>query len=170
MIEWIRKSAEQGYVRAQFELALCYERGIGVQKDVKKSIEWYLKAAEQGDMVFGDVTNSPRKSLYKLLKDDGIAWDLLLQMAEEGNEGAQFEVGLFFRRRGRDLPTDSMTAMEKSAEWISRAAAQGYVYAQYELAKMYESGRGVDTSREIAVDWYRKAAEQGHEEALLRLD
>ena len=41
--------------------------------------------------------------------------------------------------------------------------------AQYALGKMYESGRGVPQDNIQAVAWYRKAAEQGSEEAKTKL-
>jgi TPR repeat protein len=43
------KAAEQGDVNAQWCLAVCYEKGNGVKKDLTNAIEWYTKAAEQGD-------------------------------------------------------------------------------------------------------------------------
>ncbi|MBR4388959.1 MAG: SEL1-like repeat protein, partial [Prevotella sp.] len=30
-------------------MGLCYENGTGVAKDEAKAVEWYRKAAEQGD-------------------------------------------------------------------------------------------------------------------------
>ena len=47
-VEWYTKAAEQGYADAQFNLALCYDDGEGVEKDPAKAVEWYTKAAEQG--------------------------------------------------------------------------------------------------------------------------
>jgi len=37
------------------------------------------------------------------------------------------------------------------------------------LGQMYENGWGVDKNHSKAVEWYRKAAEQGHTEAKERL-
>lgn len=34
--------------------------------------------------------------------------------------------------------------------------------AQFDLAQMYEDGRGVPKDRPEAIKWYHKAAEQGH--------
>ena len=39
------------------------------------------------------------------------------------------------------------------------------VYAQCNLARMFELGRGVDQNDELSVLWYIKAAQQGHEGA-----
>ena len=41
---------KQGEANAQFNLAVCYEDGIGVEKDEQKAVEWYKKAAKQGDV------------------------------------------------------------------------------------------------------------------------
>ncbi|MGB6221856.1 tetratricopeptide repeat protein [Haloferula sp.] len=43
-----RESAEAGEVGSQFNLALMYEQGIGVEKDEKEAVVWYGKAAKQG--------------------------------------------------------------------------------------------------------------------------
>ena len=38
-----------GYATAQFNLGCSYEKGEGIDKDRKKSLYWYGKAARQGD-------------------------------------------------------------------------------------------------------------------------
>lgn len=44
-------------------------------------------------------------------------------------------------------------------------AQQGSMDAQFEIAAMYENGRGVALDRAAAVEWYNKAAAQGHSRA-----
>ncbi|MGD1078694.1 MAG: tetratricopeptide repeat protein [Candidatus Sulfotelmatobacter sp.] len=47
-IEWLRKSAGQGYVGAEFALGIMYETGVvGLQKDPHEAAKWFLKAAKQ---------------------------------------------------------------------------------------------------------------------------
>ena len=46
-VVWLRKSAEQGYVNAQFCLGICYLNGDGVAKDYTEAMKWFRKAAEQ---------------------------------------------------------------------------------------------------------------------------
>jgi TPR repeat protein len=41
-------AAEEGHIDSQFNVALMYENGIGVDKDAKKALEWYRKASHQG--------------------------------------------------------------------------------------------------------------------------
>jgi TPR repeat protein len=48
-VKEFRAAAEAGNADAQFNMALMYERGIGVSKDEQESVVWYRKAAEQGN-------------------------------------------------------------------------------------------------------------------------
>lgn len=42
--------ANEGDMEAQFDLALCYQTGEGVGKDMGEAAKWYRRAAEQGHM------------------------------------------------------------------------------------------------------------------------
>jgi TPR repeat protein len=42
-------AAKEGHADSQFNVALMYERGIGVGKDEKEAVVWYDKAAAQGN-------------------------------------------------------------------------------------------------------------------------
>lgn len=44
-----RAAAEKGDTNCQYNLALMYEQGIGVEKDAKQAVAWYRKSAEQGN-------------------------------------------------------------------------------------------------------------------------
>ena len=44
-----RAGAEKGEADCQFNVALMYEKGIGVAKDEKEAVVWYRKSAEQGN-------------------------------------------------------------------------------------------------------------------------
>ena len=46
---WVKKSIDDGCVRAICTLAHIYMNGLGVQKDEKHAFELYLKAASLGD-------------------------------------------------------------------------------------------------------------------------
>ena len=47
-LEWFRKAADQGHVRAQTNLGVIYATGRGVARDDVEAAKWYAKAAEQG--------------------------------------------------------------------------------------------------------------------------
>ncbi|MGZ4859429.1 MAG: tetratricopeptide repeat protein [Candidatus Angelobacter sp.] len=50
---------------------------------------------------------------------------------------------------------------KESIRWLTQAANQDYVPAEYELARIYLYGRGIPIDYEKALLWERKAAEQG---------
>ncbi|KAK4250837.1 hypothetical protein C7999DRAFT_11453 [Corynascus novoguineensis] len=47
--EWARKSAELGYVKAQYAVGYFTEMGIGCRRDILEANVWYVKAADAGD-------------------------------------------------------------------------------------------------------------------------
>jgi TPR repeat protein len=48
---------------------------------------------------------------------------------------------------------------------LKKAAEEGDVQAQYDLAERYDSGNGIEYNSQKAVEWWKKAAENGHQEA-----
>jgi TPR repeat protein len=49
-IKTLRKQAEAGDVKAQFNIGSIHENGSGVRQDYAEAAKWYRKAAEQGDV------------------------------------------------------------------------------------------------------------------------
>ena len=54
-------------------------------------------------------------------------------------------------------------------KWFKKAAEQGNVKAQVELARMYDEGKKVDRNQQEAFKLLKKATEQGSAEALYEL-
>jgi len=101
------------------------------------------------------------------LKGDGVPKDMkkavswFTKAAEQGNAGAQYNLGLCYANGGDGVPKD----IEKAIYWYTKAAEQGFAEAQYMLACGYATGDGVPKDMEKAIYWFTKAAEQGLEEA-----
>jgi len=54
---------------------------------------------------------------------------------------------------------------KKAVKWFRKAAEQGDAESQYELARCYYYGFGINENMKEAEKWYREAAKQGHENA-----
>lgn len=79
--------------------------------------------------------------------------------ADQGDEGAQIELGSIYDR-GEIVPQDYAQA----AYWYLKVAVlDGWDFIQCRLGHMYQVGLGVPKNLEQAVYWYRKAAEDGDE-------
>ena len=48
---WLKKAARNGHTRAQSDLAHCYEKGLGVNKDNPEAFKWQTLAARKDGMV-----------------------------------------------------------------------------------------------------------------------
>lgn len=84
----------------------------------------------------------------------------LLKQAEAGNAVAQFELAEYLRAEGK-----GRLYLATVFQWFERAATQGHLRAQNNLATMYLEGLGVPRDARRAIEWYRKAAEAGLAEA-----
>ncbi len=88
--------------------------------------------------------------------DYATAYREWLPLAEQGNAGAQFNLGWMYYQ-GKGVPEDRPEAVK----WYRLAAEQGDVFAQLNVASMYYKGEDVPQDYAEAVNWYRLAAEQG---------
>ena len=87
---------------------------------------------------------------------------LLQQAADLKDPDAQNALGMLYTYGEMGLPKNESTANE----WFLKAAEQGNMEAQFNLAASYKYGSGTNVDMEKALFWYRKAAEQNHPMAL----
>jgi hypothetical protein len=85
---------------------------------------------------------------------------LWLPLAEQGNYGAQYNVGVLYLG-GKGVLQD----YEKAAMWFRKAAEQNDVLAQFKLGLAYQLGNGVPQDYVLAHKWLNLAAAQGEKAA-----
>lgn len=88
----------------------------------------------------------------------------LLDSADKGNANAQYSVAEWFFARGNNGVSDKNSSI--AVYWYSKAANKGHINAQIKLALCYEEGRGIVHDKEESMKWYKKAADQGDDDAL----
>jgi TPR repeat protein len=54
-------------------------------------------------------------------------------------------------------------------KWINLAAKQGYIFAEHNLAQMYETGRGVEENLIKAYEYYISSARKGYLESQIKV-
>jgi TPR repeat protein len=100
------------------------------------------------------------------------AWAATNPNARATEARPDLEAAKVAHERARALETGSpgmVPDLAASARLYQRAAGLGYPPAQYRLAQMYSSGRGVRKDRHLALAWLRRAAESQFAEAQYRL-
>ena len=164
-VKYYKKSAEQGNEKAQFNFALCYAKGEGVEKDLREAAKWYRKAAEQGFALAQNMLALCYDTGEGVEQDYALAAEWYRKAAEQGYADAQLNLGGCYSS-GHGVGQDYTEAVK----WYQKAADQDFVAAQFILGGCYESGEGVEQDYVQAAEWYRKAAEQGNELAIEALE
>lgn len=160
-----------------FNTGLMYMRGDGVDKDYKKAMEWYLKAAEQNDFRAQCNVGELYRCGQGVEQDYQKAMEWFLKAAEQNYDIAQNKLGeLYLYGFGtyvdvwNDLePFNREDDCKKAFEWFSKAANQNNPDAQANLGVLYEEGLGVEMDCLESEKWFIKAANQNNALAQYRM-
>lgn len=126
-------------------------------KDYKKSLTWFIKAAKEGsllaDYYIGYLYEhglGQKKSI-----DKALFW--YKKSADKGNAIAQNHLGnIYSQGLGVNRSND------QAYGWYKKSAEKGNALAQGRLGFLYLNGLGVQKSDKTAFFWYKKSAEQGN--------
>jgi TPR repeat protein len=155
-------AADLGDDKAMDLLGDIYFEGLGGKKDQQLALNFYIKAAEKGNIdsqhSLGWVYSYAED---KSLRDNTKSAAWFRKAADQGSLQSQVELGLMYEV-GRGVLKNEKLAVE----WYRKAAAKGNSRAQNNLGNMYFWGKGTNKDIDEAVVWYRKAAEQGVADAM----
>jgi len=149
-------AAKQGYVKAQYEVGKCYLSGLGVKRNQEEAINWFHKAAEQGDAEAQENVADLYYNSGKASKQDeleSIKW--YRKAAEQGNARAQYMLGIIYSKE-----QGAAQDKDEALKWFRMAADQGHVQAQFRLGseyydRFYLNGQK-DEDRTEAIKWLQK--------------
>jgi len=138
------KKAETGDPDAQFRIALAYESGVEIERDLNEAAGWYRKAADHGNPAAQNNLGSMYLRGLGVTQSDSDAVKWFTRAAVEGFPAVQNNLGLMYARGKGVLQNDAV-----AVTWYRKAAARHYAPAESNLGFMYLQGRGVpaDTKR-----------------------
>lgn len=162
-MNWLRQAAEKGYNKAQYN----YGRALGNHTELNKNIEdkrsyWIQLAAENGCLEAQyDLSQSYRFGFepYKEDKQKYIKW--LKKASELGHLEAMAELGVLIIQENLDE--------NKGLKLLEASAKEGCATALFELGKLYEEGKVVNSSREMALELYESAARKHNMDAAKKI-
>lgn len=147
---WYEKSARNGNIAAQFELA-----------ESKFSKAVFLKG--QADVE--DLSKEQKADKLRMYNQEMARAGEWYRKAADGNDPrAQYVLGRLYAS-GEGVTLDD----EKSVQYYRLAAAQGNVEALFYLGLMAHAGLGVEKDVNQAFAFYKKAADQGSRAAMFYL-
>jgi len=164
-IEWLYRSAEQGYDIAMYKLGKIYLQGDVVNKDIARAIFWLQKADEQSNQYAQYLLGKTYMNGIDVRADYLKAEEMLTKAANQGSHYAKYSLAKM-HLKGQAQYCNISTAVRL----LSDAAKQGNQWAEYQLGKMYLYGQGVDKNYDEAVRLLTSSANRGNEYAQRLLD
>ncbi len=156
-LHWYQHAAEGGHLEAMLQAAKRYAQGVGAPENDEQAMHWLGIAKAR----------NPTRTGYSMLAigRDGAAkrrnadwvYRWIVRAAELGNPSAEAELG-WKHFYGNGAVQDYALA----ASWYTKSAAHGFASSQYRLAKMYDSGTGVQANMETAYFWWYLSSLQNY--------
>jgi S1-C subfamily serine protease len=166
-----RPLAEQGHANAQINLAVLYEHGYGVGRDLETAAAWYLAAARQGSAI-GQYNLGLFLVEYSSAvptEHDALYW--LGKAADQGFADAQFQVGLMCAQgQAGEARIDEAPAWlyQAGLAYLSDHDAAG---AESAVAALHRVASGKPLARDLEArlsGWSEPAAEAGTSHSVSR--
>ena len=181
---WGRMLAELRDPLGYYLSGIDYYCGLGVEEDDQKAFGYFEKACrlgyEDAKTYYDELINnhveyynpidiSRKEEIINLVninrdKNDEAYYDACLQLAtfEDDNDGKNWVGNCAFD--GVGVEQDYIAAFY----WFKKAAEYGNIFANYNLANMYATGKGVLIDYNEAIRLYNIAASRGHHVAAER--
>ncbi len=174
---WFRKAALQRLPEAQFNLGVCFDKGLGVKEDRLEAFKWYDLAGKAGvpqakynvALTFRNglaAADSPEGEEIVLVNRDPVrAVEMLKELADEGFPPAYLKLAEAYMEGEGGLAVD----MGRAFELLGRSAEAGDPGGMCMLADFYYSGKLCQKDEKKMVFWLERAAEQDFGEAFAKL-
>lgn len=160
---WLERAgaAGLGHRDAMRRLGILLE-----ETEACKSLSWYHKAAELGDLegMFGLGRLLHQGRGARVDRVEAMIW--YRKAASLGHGGAMCNLGGMLREgeSGR-----SMANKLEAWAWYRKAAELGDVLAMHTVGVLLHRGEGVEADKVAAMVWYRKAAEMGQADSMCNI-
>lgn len=161
------KAAQKGLDYAQYNAGKALQDGNGVPRDSKTARLWYEAAIKQGN----PHACNQLSLMYLRGTTDGITQNeeegvrLRIKGANLGCPFAQSNLASNYEH-GKHFKKD----MKKALYWYQKSADQNMEdWVPNHLGELYERGKGVPQNKQLAINYYERAAKLGNESAKRKL-
>lgn len=152
----LKRAVENNDIKEQINIGKYFYDKQRPQ-DYKKALEWYMKAAEQGN----DNAQFMVCKLYCILQNYNNVLQLCMKPINQNTTYAKCFLGLLYEN-GWGVEKNLLTAKE----WYEKAAADNDSFAQYTLGCLYSDKNELENDYKQATYWIEKAAENKYQPAI----
>jgi TPR repeat protein len=145
-MKWYRTAAEQGNAIAENDVGLMFRLGRGVEQDKVEAVKWYRKAAKKENL----------NAMYNIgtayYNGDGVGADMV----------SAYAWFLLAEKVGNPAAINATKQMKEETGTLECDAFE-------KIGDMYQKGDELGQNSSEAINWYRKAAENGKPEVQIKL-
>ena len=154
-VEYLTKSAKQGYTVAKYMLGKLYLRGEDVPKQMLHALHW-LESAVQDDNQYAEyLLGKTFLNGEDMERDTERAESLLRRSAEQGNKYAAYTLGKAY------LDGDILAqSIDEAVRLLNLSASKGFAPAQFILGRLLYKDEVIPKNITKAVEWPDRAAAQ----------
>jgi localization factor PodJL len=164
-VEDLKKLAESGDARAQYELGSRYVDGLSVARDPKIATQWLEKASAQGLAPAQYRLGSLYRDGKGLRNDSKLAHSWFKRAAEQGNARAMHNLAVVLAEGVTGAPDYA-----GAAEWFQKGAEHGIKDSQFNVAILFARGLGISQDLVQSYKWFAVSAALGDEDAAKKRD
>lgn len=182
-IDKILSESRAGNIKAQGAAGILYITGVSVKQDVRLGMSFIAEAARNGEEnalmmmaglyisgIFGDEYIDKGIEIMKDSADKGNVMAMYTMAMMELSEGNDEECAYWYNRVISCNDPYFNKALQCLSSSLLQTSQQGDSYAQTVLAVSYLLGVfGYEVNEQEAFKWCKKAAMQGHPEAIMML-
>ena len=154
-VEYLTRSAKQGYTVAKYMLGKLYLRGEDVPKQMLHALHW-LESAVQDDNQYAEYLLG--KTFLKgedIERDTERAESLLRRSAEQGNKYAAYSLGKAY------LDGDILAQnINEAMRLLNLSASKDFAPTQFILGRLLYKGEVIPKDIKKAIEWLDRAAGQ----------
>lgn len=154
-VEYLTKSAKQGYTVAKYMLGKLYLKGEDVPKQMLHALHW-LESAVKDDNPYAEYLLG--KTFFKgedVERDTDRAESLLRRSSEQGNKYAAYTLGKAY------LDGDVLAQnIDEAVRLLNLSATRNFAPAQFILGRLLYKGEVIPKDIRQAVRWLDRAAAQ----------
>jgi uncharacterized protein len=147
-----KEIGNQGDAKAQHNVAQMYVVGLGTERNFTEAMAWYRRAADQGDAASQCDLGIMYAEGEGVRPNSKTALMWFHKSAEQGFPEAEVKLAeIAFASRD----------FGEAFFWWKKAADAGDAKAMFNVASAYYAGRGVPKDKAKAIEYYRKARDNG---------